>query len=107
MDVDATTSSSLRARLSKVMLDVSSSLAESSGGALVQVWMPEHMADGSVVLSAQGLPFSISGVGDLLALYRCVSVRYRFSTDVMKPTLMGAIGRVFVSAEVRRIRGAC
>jgi hypothetical protein len=63
--------------------------------------MPEHCADGSVVLSAQGLPFSISGVGDLLALYRCVSVRYRFSTDMMKPNLMGAIGRVYSSSEVR------
>ncbi|GAX79766.1 hypothetical protein CEUSTIGMA_g7207.t1, partial [Chlamydomonas eustigma] len=90
---------SLKQRLSKVMLDVSSNLADSAGGALVQVWMPEHCADGSVVLSAQGLPFSISGVGDLLALYRCVSVRYRFSTDMMKPNLMGAIGRVYSSLE--------
>ncbi len=44
----------------------------------------------------------MAGVGDLLALFRCVSVRYRFSTDVMKPTLMGAIGRVYSTLEVRR-----
>ncbi len=44
----------------------------------------------------------MAGVGDLLALFRCVSVRYRFSTDVMKPSLMGAIGRVYSSLEVRR-----
>ena len=58
--------------------------------------MPEQSTDGSTVLSAQGLPFTLVGVGDLLALFRCVSVRYRFSTDVMKPSLMGAIGRVLV-----------
>lgn len=44
----------------------------------------------------------MAGVGDLLALFRCVSVRYRFSTDVMKPSLMGAIGRVYSTLEVRR-----
>ena len=49
----------------------------------------------------QGLPFAVAGVGDLLALFRCVSVRYRFSTDVMKPSLMGAIGRVYSTLEVR------
>lgn len=48
----------------------------------------------------QGLPFSIAGVGDLLALFRCVSCRYRFSTDMTKPALMGAIGRVYTTCEV-------
>jgi hypothetical protein len=52
----------------------------------------------------QGLPFSIAGVGDLLALFRCVSCRYRFSTDVMKPALQGAIGRVYLTCEVRAPR---
>mmetsp|Transcript_19095 Transcript_19095/g.41176 ORF Transcript_19095/g.41176 Transcript_19095/m.41176 type:complete len:407 (-) Transcript_19095:428-1648(-) len=90
----------LKQRLSKALLEFSSSLAQSKGGgALVQVWMPEHCADGSVVLSAQGLPFAVVGVGDLLALFRCVSVRYRFATDVMKPTLMGAVGRVYATGE--------
>eukprot|EP00798_Chlamydomonas_sp_ICE-L_P029804 gene29804-7440_t len=51
--------------------------------------------DNSEILSAQGLPFSIVGVGDLLALFRCVSVRYRFSADSSRPSLMGAIGRVY------------
>jgi hypothetical protein len=50
---------------------------------------------------SQGLPFALAGVGDLLALFRCVSCRYRFSTDTSKPELMGAIGRVFVGCEVR------
>lgn len=50
--------------------------------------------------AAQGLPFAIAGVGDLLALFRCVSCRYRFSTDVTRPGLMGAIGRVYSSCEV-------
>lgn len=63
--------------------------------------MPEACPDGSMVLTAQGLPFAVAGVGDLLALFRCVSVRYRFSSDVMKPALMGAIGRVYSSHEVR------
>ena len=36
--------STLQQRLSKVMFEVSSSLADSTGGALVQVWMPEHCA---------------------------------------------------------------
>jgi hypothetical protein len=48
----------------------------------------------------QGLPFAIAGVGDLLALFRCVSCRYRFSTDATRPALMGAIGRVYSSCEV-------
>jgi hypothetical protein len=54
-----------------------------------------------LVLHLQGLPFAIAGVGDLLALFRCVSCRYRFSTDVTRPALMGAIGRVYSSCEVR------
>lgn len=36
----------------------------------------------------QGLPFCIAGAGDLLALFRCVSCRYKFSTDKLKPGLM-------------------
>lgn len=89
----------LKQRLSKALLDVSGSLVGAKAGALVQVWMPELCADGTIVLSCQGLPFAVAGVGDLLALFRCVSVRYRFSTDVMKPSLMGAIGRVYSSLE--------
>ncbi|GIL73231.1 hypothetical protein Vretimale_4836 [Volvox reticuliferus] len=91
--------SDLKQRLSKALLDVSGTLASVKSGALVQVWMPEHTHDGTIVLSCQGLPFAVAGVGDLLALFRCVSVRYRFSTDVMKPTLMGAIGRVYSTLE--------
>ena len=47
---------------------------------------------GAVVAAAalQGLPYSISGTGDLLALFRCISCKYKFSTDLTKPQLMGA-----------------
>ena len=49
----------------------------------------------------QGLPFCVAGVGDLLALFRCVSCRYCFGTDPTKPELLGAPGRVFTTQEVR------
>eukprot|EP00877_Chromochloris_zofingiensis_P001109 jgi/Chrzof1/1099/Cz01g40030.t1 len=96
---DTQDSNQVKARLSRALFDFNAKLASSKSGALVQIWMPEVCADGSVVLSAQGLPFAVAGVGDLLALFRCVSCRYRFSTDCMKPSLMGAIGRVYSSCE--------
>lgn len=49
----------------------------------------------------QGLPFSISGVGDLLALFRCISCKYRFDADPSFGESMGAIGRVFHYGKVR------
>ena len=48
---------------------------------------------------AQGLPYSINGVGDLLALFRCISCKYKFATDASKPQQMGAVGRVYASGE--------
>jgi hypothetical protein len=45
-------------------------------------------------------------VGDLLALFRCVSCRYRFSANEARPELMGAIGRVYATCQVRGPRGA-
>jgi hypothetical protein len=63
-------------------------------------WMARGGPDAPLRPLSQGLPFSVAGVGDLLALFRCVSVQYRFSTDVSKPTLMGAIDRVYVTGEV-------
>ncbi len=49
---------------------------------------------------SQGQPFSVSGMGDLLALFRCVSCRYRFAIGSSPAGLqMGAIGRVFASGE--------
>eukprot|EP00878_Enallax_costatus_P033847 GHUV01037420.1.p1 GENE.GHUV01037420.1~~GHUV01037420.1.p1 ORF type:complete len:126 (+),score=7.86 GHUV01037420.1:189-566(+) len=102
----AESSSQLKARLSKALFELNLKLASCKSGALVQVWMPEVTADGSMVLSAQGLPFAIAGVGDLLALFRCVSCRYRFSTDVTRPALMGAIGRVYSSCEVGNAAGS-
>ncbi|MEW5317724.1 MAG: hypothetical protein WDW38_009003 [Sanguina aurantia] len=95
-----TVSADLKKSLSKALIEFTSDVAVAGkAGILVQVWMPEACPDGSMVLTAQGLPFAVAGVGDLLALFRCVSVRYRFSSDVMKPALMGAIGRVYSSHE--------
>jgi hypothetical protein len=48
----------------------------------------------------QGLPFCMAGVGDLLALFRCISCRYGFGTDASCPELLGAPGRVFTSGTV-------
>jgi nucleolar complex protein 2 len=52
--------------------------------------MPETGEDGSIVLNTQGLPYSINGVGDLLALFRCISCKYKFTTDLTKTHTMGA-----------------
>ncbi len=49
----------------------------------------------------QGLPFCVAGVGDLLALFRCISCRYCFGTDAATPAMLGAPGRVFTTSEVR------
>ena len=50
--------------------------------------------------ASQGLPFCMAGVGDLLALFRCISCRYGFGTDASCPELLGAPGRVFTSGMV-------
>eukprot|EP00210_Caulerpa_lentillifera_P002873 g2743.t1 len=57
--------------------------------------MPETCSDGRTLLQTEGLPFSISGVGDLLALFRCISCKYRFDSHPDFPDSMGAIGRVY------------
>lgn len=57
-------------------------------------------SDSDVGLHLQGLPFCVAGIGDLLALFRCVSCRYCFGTDASKPELLGAPGRVFTTQEV-------
>ncbi|KAL6765726.1 hypothetical protein V8C86DRAFT_1887 [Haematococcus lacustris] len=84
----------LKLRLNRALQDFSGRI---QSDALVQVWMPEQCAAG-VLMSAHGLPFAIVGAGDSLALFRCISVRYRFSTDPGKPALMGAIGRVYATS---------
>ena len=43
----------------------------------------------------------MAGTGDLLALFRCISCRYCFGTDVGAPLMLGAPGRVFTSSEVK------
>ena len=42
-----------------------------------------------------------AGPGDMLALFRCLSCKYSFSSDLKQLALMGAPGRVFTSGEVR------
>lgn len=46
----------------------------------------------------------MAGVGDLLALFRCISCRYCFGTTLDAPELMGAPGRVYATGEVRRLK---
>eukprot|EP00884_Botryococcus_braunii_P002861 jgi/Botrbrau1/12576/Bobra.0169s0109.2 len=69
-----------------------------NAGSLCQVWLPDH-CDGGCFLKTKGLPFCVAGVGDLLALFRCVSCRYSFGTDVRFPDKLGAPGRVFTTGE--------
>lgn len=51
-----------------------------------------------VISCLQGVPFSVAGCADLLALFRCVSCRYKFSTDITKPVLMVSYHSVPVTA---------
>lgn len=69
------------------------------GNDVVQVWVPCPDEDGGVVLNTQGMPFSLNGCGDLLALFRCISCKYKFSTDTTKTWNMGPVGRVYVTGE--------
>lgn len=39
----------------------------------------------------QGVPFAVAGCADLLALFRCVSCRFKFGTDTAKPALMVSV----------------
>ena len=41
---DAMAQLTLQQKLSKVMLEIGGMLTDTAGGALVQVWMPEHCA---------------------------------------------------------------
>lgn len=65
----------------------------------VQAWLPNASDDGGIVLNTQSLPFCVVGSADLMALFRCISCKYSFSTDMSKPWLMGPVGRVYVTAE--------
>nr|BBA57679.1 nitrate assimilation regulatory protein [Parachlorella kessleri] len=63
------------------------------------VWLPEVTGENEVVLKTKGMPFCVAGLGDLLALFRCISCRFAFGTDVKKVSQLGAPGRVFTSSE--------
>jgi len=89
----------LRDRCSAVVLDLNNRLTDCRNGSLIQVWLPEVSGNNRTVLSTQGLPYAVAGVGDLLALFRCISCRFSFSTDIMQPRLLGAIGRVYTTSE--------
>lgn len=90
---------SLVPRLAAFISDFIAQLSSHRVGSLAQIWLPETGPDGSVELYTQGLPYSINGVGDLLALFRCISCKYKFATDPGKALQMGAVGRVFTSGE--------
>jgi hypothetical protein len=47
----------------------------------------------------QGMPFCVAGMGDLLALFRCISCRFSFGADPSKPQVLGAPGRVYSSGK--------
>ncbi|KAK9868521.1 hypothetical protein WJX84_003456 [Apatococcus fuscideae] len=79
------------------LLDTFVQTQSPTSGSLCQVWLPETTSHGSVVLKSKGLPFCVAGIGDFLALFRCISCRYCFGTDVQKPELLGAPGRVFTT----------
>lgn len=67
----------------------------------MQVWVPNFQADGTLGLTCSGAPYAITGAGDLLALFRCVSCRYTFSPRHSDPRQRGSVGRVFQSHRVR------
>jgi len=87
-----------RERMARMVVDLNNQLADSQSGSLIQIWMPDR-ENGGAQLQTQGLPYAVTGTGDLLALFRCVSCRYNFSTDVMQPCLLGAPGRVYTTLE--------
>lgn len=70
-----------------------------ASGTLLQAWQPRTCPDGSVYLETKGLPASIHGRGDQLALFRYSSCQYRFSADASNPQQMGAVGRVYHTSE--------
>ncbi|KAK9842136.1 hypothetical protein WJX84_002759 [Apatococcus fuscideae] len=93
-------SRTLRQRLARTVLHFQDTFVQTqspASGSLCQVWLPEATPQGSVVLKSKGLPFCVAGVGDFLALFRCISCRYCFGTDVQKPDLLGAPGRVYTT----------
>ena len=59
--------------------------------------MPPRVGNPPVVCNPKGRPFAVAGDADLLALFRYVSVAYRFTSDTSRPTAQGAVGRVFAS----------
>lgn len=61
------------------------------------MWLPQQSSDGQVVLKTKEMPFCVAGMGDLLALFRCISCRFSFQTDDSQPERLGAPGRVFLS----------
>jgi hypothetical protein len=84
-----------------------------SQGLLCQAWIPSIQYTGqcghgdsnsnpnATVLATKGNPFFVAGQSgaDLLALFRCVSCRFKFGTDIRTPQELGAPGRVYISAK--------
>ncbi|GAX73845.1 hypothetical protein CEUSTIGMA_g1295.t1 [Chlamydomonas eustigma] len=85
-------------RLLKLLTELSHSvLAEIlQGGSLIQIWMSTEGG----TLCTFGMPFCISAAGgDLLALYRCASARYTFSSLKTK-TDRNLVERAYLNLEV-------
>lgn len=95
----AGTQETLKTKLSKAIGSFGAQLGSSKMGTLTQAWVPEPGEDGGVVMNTQGLPFCVNGTADLLALFRCISCKYKFTTDTTKPWMMGPVGRVYTSSE--------
>eukprot|EP00887_Chlorella_sp_A99_P004335 scaffold15.g4335.t1 len=94
----------LISRLARAVLAFQDSFLAREGspaGLLCQVWLPEVTEEKDVVLRTKGMPFCVAGVGDLLALFRCISCRFAFGTAISTPHLLGAPGRVYVGAQVQ------
>ncbi|KAL4424685.1 hypothetical protein ABPG77_004492 [Micractinium sp. CCAP 211/92] len=72
---------------------------KSPAGLLCQAWIPDVVEDNQIVLKTKNMPFCVAGMGDLLALFRCISCRFAFGTNVAKPATLGAPGRVYTSSE--------
>ena len=81
-------------KLSKAIASFGGMLGSNKMGTLSQAWVPEPAEDAGIVLNTQGIPYSVMGASDLLALFRCISCKYKFTTDTSKPWLMGPGERI-------------
>ncbi|KAK9816844.1 hypothetical protein WJX72_005826 [[Myrmecia] bisecta] len=89
----------LQARVMRLVFRFTARLAAAQSVALAQVWLPERSHGGGISLQTKGVPFCVNGSEEMLALFRCISCRYQFSTDIRQLRLLGAPGRVFLTGK--------